>query len=106
MLRESRTHARLKYLFMKHGWTAETMLAAIEEKLGFRFDPAEEGPIAEDVYRDHVGVHKQRQDGLSYVGVTVLNGRLRPEQLHALASLSEEMATGICGRRLGRTLCW
>jgi sulfite reductase (ferredoxin) len=88
-LRESRTHARLKYLFMKHGWTAESMLAAIEEKLGYSFDAAEEGPIAEDVYRDHVGVHRQRQEGLSYVGVTVLNGRLNPEQLHALATLSE-----------------
>ncbi len=36
VLRESRTHARLKYLFMRHGWTAETMLAAIEEKIGFQ----------------------------------------------------------------------
>src|ERR1700728_1266429 len=33
-LRQSRTHARIKYLFMKHGWTAESMLAAVEEKLG------------------------------------------------------------------------
>jgi sulfite reductase (ferredoxin) len=88
-LRESRTHARMKYLFMRHGWTAESMLAAIEEKLGYRFDPAEEGPVADDVYRDHVGVHRQRQEGQSYVGVTVLNGRLNPEQLHALAALSE-----------------
>ena len=31
-LRESRTSARIKYLFMKFGWTAETMLAAIEER--------------------------------------------------------------------------
>jgi sulfite reductase (ferredoxin) len=91
VLRESRTHARMKYLFMRHGWTAETMLAAIEEKIGFTFDPCEEGPIAEDVYRDHVGVHKQRQDGLSYVGVTVLNGRLNPEQLHALASVERRV---------------
>ena len=45
VLRESRTHARLKYLFMKHGWTAETMLAAIEEKIGFRFDPARKGRL-------------------------------------------------------------
>ena len=40
VLRESRTHARIKYLFMKHGWTAESMLAAIEEKLGYKFDPS------------------------------------------------------------------
>jgi sulfite reductase (ferredoxin) len=104
VLRESRTHARLKYLFMKHGWTAETMLAAIEEKLGFKFDPAEEGPIAEDVYRDHVGVHAQRQEGLSYVGVTVLNGRLNPEQLHALAGLSEEYGDGHLRATIGQNI--
>jgi sulfite reductase (ferredoxin) len=93
-LRESRTHARIKYLFMKHGWTAETMLAAIEEKLGYKFDPADEGPIVDDVYRDHVGVRAQKQAGLSSIGATVLNGRLNPEQLHALASLSEKYGDG------------
>ena len=38
-LRENRTRARLKYLFMRHGWTAETMLEAIEAKLGYHLDP-------------------------------------------------------------------
>ena len=38
-LRENRTRARIKYLFMRHGWTAESMLAAIEEKLGYKLDP-------------------------------------------------------------------
>ncbi|MGA8940188.1 MAG: precorrin-3B synthase [Acidobacteriaceae bacterium] len=103
-LRESRAHARMKYLFMKHGWTAEKMLAAIEERIGFTFDACEEGPIAEDVYRDHVGVHKQRQDGLSYVGVTVLNGRVSPQQLHALASLSEEYGDGHLRATIGQNI--
>ncbi len=103
-LRESRTHARLKYLFLRHEWTAEKMLAAIEEKLGVTFDPCEEGPIAEDIYRDHVGVHKQRQQGLSYVGVTVLNGRLNPQQLHALASLSEDYGDGHLRATIGQNI--
>jgi sulfite reductase (ferredoxin) len=103
-LRESRTHARIKYLFMKHGWTADSMLAAVEAKLGYRFDPAEEGPVAEDVYRDHVGVHRQKQDGLSYVGVTVMNGRLTPEQLHALAELSERYGDGILRATIGQNI--
>ncbi len=93
-LRENRTRARLKYLFMRHGWTAESMLAAIEEKLGYKFDPCEEGPIADDLYRDHVGVHRQKQEGLSSVGVTVLRGRLTAEQLHGLASLAERYGDG------------
>ncbi len=103
-LRESRTHARIKYLFMRHGWTAESMLGAVEEKLGYRFDPAEEGPVAEDVYRDHVGVHRQKQDGLSYVGVTVMNGRLTPEQLHALAELSERYGDGRLRATIGQNI--
>ena len=93
-LRENRTRARIKYLFMRHGWTAESMLAAVEEKLGFTFDPCEEGPIADDVYRDHVGVHPQRQPGLSYVGATVLRGRLHSDHLHALADLAEKYGDG------------
>jgi len=103
-LRESRTHARIKYLFMKHGWTAESMLAAIEEKLGYTFDPAEEGAIVDDVYRDHVGVHQQKQDGLSYIGATVLNGRLSPEQLHGLASLAEEYGDGHLRATIGQNI--
>ncbi len=93
-LRENRTRARLKYLFMRHGWTAERMLAAIEEKLGYTFDPQDEGPIADDLYRDHVGVHRQKQDGLSSVGTTVLRGRLTAEQMHSLASLAERYGDG------------
>jgi sulfite reductase (ferredoxin) len=103
-LRESRTHARIKYLFMKHGWTADSMLAALEERLGYTFDPCDEGPVADDVYRDHVGVHRQKQDGLSYVGVTVMNGRLDPAQLHALASLSEEFGDGHLRATIGQNI--
>jgi sulfite reductase (ferredoxin) len=103
-LRESRTHARIKYLFMKHGWTAESMLAAVEEKLGYKFDPCDEGPVAEDVYRDHVGVHPQKQAGLSYIGATVLNGRLNPEQLHALAALAETHGDGHLRATIGQNI--
>ena len=103
-LRENRTRARIKYLFMRHGWTAEQMLAAMEAKLGYAFDACEEGPVAEDVYRDHVGVHAQKQTGLSYVGVTVMNGRLSPEQLHALASLSETHGDGQLRATIGQNI--
>jgi sulfite reductase (ferredoxin) len=103
-LRENRTRARIKYLFMRHGWTAESMLAAIEARLGVTFDPCEEGPIAADVYRDHVGVHPQRQPGLSYIGATVLNGRLSPDQLHALAALAENFGDGHLRATIGQNI--
>jgi sulfite reductase (ferredoxin) len=95
-LRENRTRARIKYLFMKHGWTAETMLEAIEEKLGFKLDPnpLEADAIPDDIYRDHIGVTPQMQPGLSAVGASVLRGRLSGEQLEQLADLADKYGDG------------
>jgi sulfite reductase (ferredoxin) len=95
-LRENRTRARLKYLFMRHGWTAETMLEAIEAKLGTKLDPSpvEEEAVPDDVYRDHIGVTPQRQPGLSAVGASVLRGRLSGDQLIQLADLADEFGDG------------
>ena len=93
-LRKDRKKARLKYLFLSEEWTAESFLTALEAKVGFKFDAAPDEEAPEDVYRDHVGVHRQKQDGLSYVGVSVLRGRLSGEQLLALADLAEEFGVG------------
>jgi len=95
-LRENRTRARLKYLFLKHGWTAESMLEAIEEKLGYRLDPSPgtDDATPDDVYRDHIGVTPQRQSSLSAVGASVLRGRLSGDQLIQLADLAEEFGDG------------
>jgi sulfite reductase (ferredoxin) len=93
-LRENRERARLKYLFMRHGWTAESFQAELERRLGFRLDPAvPEAPPA-DVYRDHVGVHAQKQDGYCYVGAAVLRGRISAEQMRAAADLADRFASG------------
>ncbi len=104
VLRESRTAARIKYLFAKFGWTAEQMLEAIEARLGYKFDYAEEGPVAEDIYRDHVGVHRQKQDRLSYVGATILNGRLTADQMFRLAELSERFGDGHLRTTIGQNI--
>jgi len=95
-LRENRTRARIKYLFMRHGWTAETMLEAIEAKLGYKLDPSpvDEDSVPDDVYRDHIGVTPQRQPGLSAVGASVMGGRLSGDQLIQLANLAEEFGDG------------
>jgi sulfite reductase (ferredoxin) len=95
-LRENRTRARIKYLFMRHGWTAETMLEAIENKIGYKLDPSpvSEDIIPDDVYRDHIGITPQKQPGLSAVGASVLRGRLSGDQLIALADLAEKHGDG------------
>jgi len=91
-LRESRDRARLKYLFMKEGWTAERFLLEIESRLGYALDPAVEEVVPEDILRDHAGIHLQKQAGLSYVGASVLRGRLIGEQLSAAAELAERFS--------------
>jgi len=94
VLREHRERARLKFLFLRHGWTAERFLAELQDRIGFKLDPAvEENPPA-DVYRDHVGIHPQKQSGNSYVGAIVLRGRIKASQMHAAAVLAERFATG------------
>jgi len=89
VLRQSRDKARLKYLFLQHGWTAESFLAELERQIGFALDPAEPEEIPADIHRDHLGVHRQKQHGLYYVGASVLRGRITPAQLRNVAELAE-----------------
>lgn len=93
-LRESRDRARLKYLFMKEGWTPQRFEEELRSRLDFELLPAGEEDVPSDVFRDHAGVHPQRQPGLSYVGATVLRGRMTGEQLEAAAELAERFGTG------------
>jgi sulfite reductase (ferredoxin) len=93
-LRESRDRARMKYLFLKQGWTAESFLAELNSRLGYTLDPGVEEQIPDDVFRDHVGIHAQKQPGLCFVGVSVLSGRLTAVQLRSIADLAERFGDG------------
>src|SRR5436190_19053509 len=84
--RLSRVKARLKFMVDDLG--ADGMLERVEAKLGRtleRFDlpPIDAQPSA------HIGVHAQKQDGLSYVGVPVPLGLSSGDQLIAVADLVE-----------------
>jgi sulfite reductase (ferredoxin) len=94
VLRQNRERARLKFLFLQHGWTADTFLTALQDRLGFALDAAEPEELPSDIHRDHVGIHAQKQQGLSYVGANVLRGRITPEQLRVAANLSDRYADG------------
>ena len=93
-LRESRDRARMKHLFLKEGWTAERFLSELQSRLDFQLQPGVPEKVPADVYRDHAGVHSQRQPGLSYVGASVLRGRLTGEQLEATAELADRFGSG------------
>lgn len=94
ILRQKRENARIKYLFMKFGWTAEKFLSEVEAILGYKLDPAvsESDPSAE--IREHLGIHPQKQPGLFYMGIPVAGGILSGEQLLRIADLAELYAQG------------
>jgi sulfite reductase (ferredoxin) len=94
VLREHRERARLKFLFLRHGWTAENFQSDLERRIGFQLDAAEPEQAPDDVYRDHVGIHSQKQAGYCYVGSAVLRGRITPKQMEAAADLAERFASG------------
>ena len=94
VLRQNRERARLKFLFLQHGWTAESFLDALQDRLGFALDPAAPEELPSDIHRDHVGIHAHKQSGFSYVGANVLRGRITPDQLRTAANLAEEYADG------------
>ena len=93
-LRENRERARLKHLFLQQGWTEERFRCELEWRLGHKLDPAEYEQVPADIYRDHVGIHPQRQPGLAYVGASVLRGRVSGDQLAHAAELAERFGTG------------
>ena len=86
--RMSRVKARLKFMVDDIG--ADGMLERVEAKLGrtlerYTLPPIDVQPSA------HVGVHAQKQDGLSYIGVPVKLGLTSGDQLIAVAGLAEEL---------------
>ena len=93
-LRENRERARMKYLFLKDGWTPESFLAELQSRLDFTLLPGAPEQVPDEILRDHAGIHPQRQPGLSYVGASVLRGRMTGEQLEAAAALAERFGSG------------
>jgi sulfite reductase (ferredoxin) len=94
VLRENRERARLKFLFLRYGWTPEIFQQELEKRLGFRLEPAADEQPPNDLYRDHVGIHPQKQSGQFYVGAAVLRGRISAQQMRSAADLSDRLAGG------------
>ncbi len=94
VLRKSREKARLKFLFLTHGWTAATFQAELERRIGFPLDPAVPEDAPDDVYRDHVGIHPQKQAGYCYAGLAILRGRMAPVEMRAAADAADRYGAG------------
>lgn len=93
-LRQNRQKARMKFLFLDHGWDGDKFLAEVERRLGFKLDPAVEEKVPDENYRDHVGIHPQKQSGLYYAGFSVQVGRITPAQLRRIGELAAAYGDG------------
>jgi sulfite reductase (ferredoxin) len=93
-LRVNRAKARMKFLFVNHGWTGEKFLAEVERRIGYALAPAVPETPPEGAYRDHLGVQPQKQTGLYFAGFSVGSGLLSTEQLRQVAALAERHGDG------------
>src|SRR6267142_2808518 len=84
--RVSRVKARLKFMVDDVG--AEGMRERVEARLGRKLEDFEL-PAIDVPPSNHIGVHAQKQDGLSYIGVPVRVGLASGDQLIAVADLVE-----------------
>jgi sulfite reductase beta subunit-like hemoprotein len=85
--RMSRVKARLKFMVDDIG--PDGVLQRVEAKLGRTLERFDLPPISAHPSA-HVGVHPQRRDGLSSIGVPVRLGLTSGDQLVAVADLADE----------------
>lgn len=84
--RESRTTARLAFLVDE--WGEERFRAAVEDRMG-RSLPRSGRDARKPTVNDHIGIYRQKQIGLNYVGLKIPVGRIAAEDLHAICDLAE-----------------
>jgi ferredoxin-nitrite reductase len=93
--RTDRTKARLKYVL--DAWGMEKFVAHVEERLGRELTkvPAEAvKPPAPCDRRAHIGVRKQKQAGLNWIGIVLPVGRLTAAQMRGLAKTARDFGDG------------
>jgi ferredoxin-nitrite reductase len=93
--RTDRTKARLKYLLDR--WGIPRFLDAMEDFLGSKLTRIDATAILPRPVQDkhgHIGVHRQKQPGLSYVGVMIPQARMPAAMMRGLADIAERFGSG------------
>ncbi|AHJ28768.1 ferredoxin--nitrite reductase [Nodularia spumigena] len=91
-LRANRLKSRLMWLLDE--WGVEKFRAEVETRLGKALLPATPKDEIDWEKRDHIGVYKQKQAGLNYVGLNIPVGRLYAQDMFEIASLAEVYGSG------------
>lgn len=93
--RTDRKAARLKYVLDLLG--LEAFLGLVEQRLGFRLERVPEDALRHappPAKHGHLGLHAQKQPGLSYVGLVTPVGRLTVAQLRGIAEVARRFGSG------------
>ena len=85
--RANRQKSRLMWLIDE--WGLEKFRLEVEKQLGKTLASAAEKDEIDWDKRDHLGVYKQKQPGLNYVGMHVPVGRMYAEDMFEIARLAE-----------------
>lgn len=86
-LRANRQKSRLMWLIDE--WGIEKFRAEVEKYMGKSLQPAAEKDEFDWEKRDHIGVYRQKQPGLNYVGLLIPVGRLYAQDMFDIARLAE-----------------
>ena len=93
--RTNRKRARLKYLIDK--WGVLKFIEEVEKKLTFplvRFPLEQCEQRSVPLSHGHIGVFKQAQEGLNYIGAVITVGRMKPKQMRRLADVAQNYGSG------------
>ncbi|HWH75828.1 MAG TPA: Rieske 2Fe-2S domain-containing protein, partial [Candidatus Binatus sp.] len=99
--RELRTKARLAFLI--EDWGVEKFRKELERRVDRPLASAGKDQRAPK-HTDHVGVFRQRQAGLNYVGLAVPVGRMTSEQMLQVADVAENYGSGQLRLTVGQNL--
>jgi ferredoxin-nitrite reductase len=89
--RENRTQARLAFLLDE--WGESRFRKEVETRVGKPLSSAG-ADARKPSEKSHVGIYRQRQPGLNYVGLKVLVGRIKHDDLVKISALAEKYGTG------------
>jgi ferredoxin-nitrite reductase len=93
--RTNRLKARLKYVL--DGMGVDKFMTVVEERLGRPFTRVPPEALAPRPAFDrmaHIGAHKQKQDGLNWIGVSLPLGKLTCDQMRGLATIARDLGDG------------